>query len=347
MNLIGIAVGIFLIGFSQYVETQSGRRFEYKAYDMEVGKDMVLITLDKYIGQQNEILPHGFELPEVIKEKVPDVAYLAVFVVSFLGLLVFANKQKNGFFKWIFVMLFTLVFFALSMCSLIFFLNYTKNPIVLQYVKPIIIDLFKIFTDINEVKRIFVTENIVFVKLFEKHPQSKLYFVTFIENVNKLGLTTPLLLLVVGIFLFKKEIQAYTRVLLVWVLTLLVTVQTSMDLVGKGLTPAMCLVYSLIFLIVVVFVVNFFIGYGHYLLLPFIAINATQLIIMFFRVFVVDVFPLFLAVYGLTIFYIYVWKKGYQVIAAALIFAAFVQIIPVMNVSHFIATIFLVTGLLA
>ncbi|EKE38803.1 hypothetical protein ENUP19_0132G0010 [Entamoeba nuttalli] len=339
MNILGIFAGLFIIGLFQYSEQFNSGRFEFQKNDEKVSSEMVRVTINKYICQQQEILPKGVVLPF----ELPDIVYLCIGICSMVLLIICSRIKRTGIIQTMMIFLITGILFFISMFGFIFYLNMTSNPIVCGPIKNFILPTIQVFGDSSILQRITIQDLPIYQLLIHYYPQSQNYLSLFIKKASVIGLNSPVLLMTIGFFLLSKKSMKTTRTTVVSLVTAIVVMMTSIDYIKETQDTLSCVICSVIVIIMVLIIFNSMVSSGHFLLLPIILVNCCSVVIGMYRVFVIEVFILFMIVYVFSLLYIYFWSDGYAVIASSLVFLGMSQIIPLRS-GYLLATIFLLTG---
>ncbi|EDR23126.1 hypothetical protein EDI_087830 [Entamoeba dispar SAW760] len=241
------------------------------------------------------------------------------------------------------IFLITGILFFISIFGFIFYLNMTSNPIVCGPIKEIILPTIQVLGDTSILQRLTLQEIPIYQEIISYYPQAQIYLSLFIKKASVIGLNSPILLIVIGIFLLSKKSIQTTRITVVSLITTIIIMLTSIEFITKTHDILSCIICSLIIIILILIIVNFMISYGHLFLFPIILINCCSVVIGLYRVFVIEVFILFMIVYIFSLLYIYFWSSGYAVFASTLIFIGINQLLPLRS-GYLLATIFLVTG---
>ena len=251
-------------------------------------------------------------------------------------------------------MIFSTIFVLCTVLAGAFFFNHTKNEIVCEYVKPVVLIGYQMLTDFGKFKDVLLVDGGVISQIKpavepiinQFAPHLMVVLEKLVKEVIEIVNANPMLVMVIGAFLLRKKGDILTKVLIVPIVLLAGIVKADLALIAENIPLVEVVAISSSFFLLCIFVFNGFSKLGHYVMFPLLLIEMTSVMVTLFRVLHIEIFILFVIVFGVCLAYCYFWNKGSDIVAAVIIYYGFAHAFNVRSGMVMIA-IFLLTGLFA
>ena len=295
--------------------------------------------ISEYVCSNKSIIPRGYTLPF----KLPDQVLLGVGALSLTLLFGLSFVNKKGFLFYHFMFIVELILAFIGFVTLGLFLTQTSIPLVCKTIKPTMGLFLRAFSDTEIMSQMNFFSVPPISQFFDAYPQYKIYLASFIQATAKLGINSPIFLIVLGLFLLNKKTKKFTLSTVIFALTTLVSIFASMDYFSKTQNLKVAVIASIAVVIIVVAVANSLIVSGSILLVPVILLHTTAIFIAACKFLLIDELLLFIPVYVISITYGLFWMRSDRIIASFFIYIGLGAIIT-LPTGSLVALMFLVNG---
>lgn len=242
--------------------------FKYELSSEDVTKK-VTETMATKVCVEQEIPAVYKEVAKIVPQFNVQIALMAALGCVLLAVL-FSLLPQNGFFMWFVVRFFTVVFVVAA----VFFGYFVA-------VQP--------STECTLAKKYLTTPCTLSAEQFAKCPYTakalsmvpekyvnyaKTFFEMFKENVGKLGIDSPIFVIVIALYLMNSATKDVTKCSITFLIALILSLTTAFSFFTKTQDIAFSIALPVVAIVVIMILVNLAITFGYAFVLPQFALSA-------------------------------------------------------------------------
>jgi len=284
---------------------------------------------------------------KLIPQQFLDAKYFAIVFIASLALVFLFNLlPQNNFFMWAFVRFFTIVFFAVVVASGVMFAYTPSEPC-------------------KAVKKFITSESVGFapvVQLFQNNtyvekalkviPSNfkaavKTYYPILIDRVNKLGVTAPIFVIVIALYLIIKETRNVTKYQILSLVSLIVALISGIEYYKVSHSLVFSIVLPLITIVVVMFAVNcLLLNFGYLFVAPVYFYSCYALSYRLFAILIAFHVPFDLLIcavfFSLLFLNVFFWSNGMYLTVVFLLYYG-LSILYTLPIDSLVVLLFVLT----
>ena len=246
-------------------------KFTYELKSDEVEKKYSEILNTKICVKQD--IPEIYQkFGKLVPQFNVQLAVIATAGCLLLAIL-FSLLPQNGFFMWFIVRFFTIIF---VIAGIFFGIFVAMQPSAeCDLIKKRLTTPCSLSLDV-------VAKNPYTAQILKNIPENyienvKTFFEMFKENVGKLGIDSPIFVIVIALYLMNKATKDVTKCSITFLIALILSLTTAFSFFTKTQNVVFAVVLPIIAIIVIVVLVNLAITFGYAFVLPQFALSALMI----------------------------------------------------------------------
>ena len=269
-NKLSFVFGALLIGLIVVQTAYEPMKYTLKADEVQT---TITAKLNEKVCQKQDIPEIYQQVEKMVLQFNVQIALMGC-VGSVLLAFLFSLLPQKGFFMWFVVRLFTILFVVTA----VFFGVYVaiQPSVECESVKKIVTTPCTGF-DVEKIKN-----NPYVVEIIKKIPGTYVeniekFITMFRENIEKLGVTAPIFVIVIAFYLMNNVTKDVTKCSIAFLISLIISITTAFNFFNTTHDIILSIALPIIATIIVVVLVNLAITFGYAFVIPKYLLSAIMI----------------------------------------------------------------------